>query len=72
VGGLNITPLFSEDIQLTGVKLTPKLPPSFERNRISPYSRLFAGRPTVRKADGHAGMGNQRKRRPSCNGTDRD
>jgi hypothetical protein len=72
VGGLNITPLFSEDIQLTGVKPTPKLPPSLERNRVSPYPRPSAGRPTARKADGDAGMGNQRKRRLPCNGADRD
>jgi hypothetical protein len=36
--------LFSEDIQLTGVKPTPKLPPSLERNRVSPYLRPPAGK----------------------------
>jgi hypothetical protein len=65
-----VPPLSPADVVSPADRRSLTHPVVLVRNVVSPYlSRK--GKPTVRAADGGAGKGRRKKRRPPCSGVDR-
>lgn len=59
------------DSKTAGVDAGAKPSRFVDRNNVNPTSRLFEAGRAARQADGVAGRGCWKKRKPPCNGTDK-